>query len=50
MSRDMLLALCHIYKCNNIQETFGKIEADYKITNNLEKKSISNEKTNRENR
>lgn len=36
MSGDMLLALCHIYKCNNILETFGKVEVDYEIPDDLE--------------
>ena len=31
MSGDMLLALCRIYKCNNILETFADIEVDYEI-------------------
>lgn len=31
ISGDMLLALCQIYKCNNILETFANIKEDYDI-------------------
>lgn len=36
MSGDMLLTLCRIYKCNNILETFGDVEADYEIPDDYE--------------
>lgn len=36
MSGDMLLALCRIYKCNNILETFADIEVDYEIPDEYE--------------
>lgn len=35
-SADMLLALCQIYKCNNILETFASIETDYSIPDDTE--------------
>ena len=36
MSGDMLLALCRIYKCSNILETFGDVEVDYEIPDESE--------------
>lgn len=39
-SADMLLALCQIYKCNNILETFAGIKPDYSIPDDLEWKMI----------
>lgn len=35
-SADMLLALCQIYKCNNILETFAGIRPDYSIPTDSE--------------
>lgn len=39
-SADMLIALCQIYKCNNILETFAGFEPDYSIPDDTEWKII----------
>lgn len=39
-SADMLIALCQIYNCNNILETFAGIEPDYSIPDDSEWKLI----------
>jgi len=39
-SADMLLALCQIYNCNNILETFAGFEPDYSIPDDSEWKLI----------
>ena len=39
-SADMLLALCQIYNCNNILETFAGIKPDYSIPDDNEWKII----------
>lgn len=39
-SADMLLALCQIYNCNNILETFAGIKPDYSIPDDFEWKMI----------
>ena len=39
-SADMLLALCQIYNCNNILETFAGLEPDYSIPDDSEWKLI----------
>lgn len=39
-SAEMLLALCQIYNCNNILETFAKFEPDYTIPDDSEWKLI----------
>lgn len=35
-SADMFIALCQIYKCNNILETFAGMEPDYSIPDDTE--------------
>ena len=35
-SADMFLALCEIYKCNNILEVFSNIEVDYSVPDDTE--------------
>lgn len=39
-SADMLLALCQIYDCNNILETFANVEPDYSVPDDEEWKLI----------